>query len=181
LRNAFVVGSGVSLRDEYRSYVIYHSNTPRWFETVRLVIPVNLWSQVHLYIVVKHSTSSDHKDKGSFAFSFMRLMNEDRTILSNKPYVLNSFKIKKRPIVVDVNEPTDTAYLKLPQSGHDMDGKFVLRKGEFCKIRTALYSTKFTQNNRLLGLLNWNGEESLLDILKLFMFVDVGEVIKVCY
>eukprot|EP00026_Physarum_polycephalum_P000045 Phypoly_transcript_00045.p1 GENE.Phypoly_transcript_00045~~Phypoly_transcript_00045.p1 ORF type:complete len:1883 (+),score=230.21 Phypoly_transcript_00045:40-5688(+) len=189
LRNAISIGSGVPLSDEFRSYVIYHSNTPRWFETFRLVIPTNLWSQVHLYVVMKHSTSSDHKDKGSFAFAFMRIMNEDRTIVANKSYTLNSYKIKKKNIVVDVNEPTDTAYLKLPSVGDvahlvnnnkmDPNGRFVLRKGEFCKVKTALYSTKFTQNSGLLGLLNWNGaEENLIDILKRFMFVDVVEVMK---
>lgn len=30
LKNAICVGSGVPLRDEFRSLVIYHSNSPRW-------------------------------------------------------------------------------------------------------------------------------------------------------
>jgi C2 domain in Dock180 and Zizimin proteins len=30
LKNSISVGSGVPLRDEFRSYVIYHSNSPRW-------------------------------------------------------------------------------------------------------------------------------------------------------
>jgi hypothetical protein len=68
---------------------------------------------------------------------------------------------------VDVNEPTDTSYLKLPPNGvcnhllnnlfmtnsliknckHDPTGRFVLRKGELCRIKTGLFSTKFTQNS----------------------------------
>lgn len=148
---------------------------------------------MHLYVVVKHSTSNDRmlikiitcvtflvftlnpsldKDKGSFALSFMRIMNEDRTIVGNKSYhlplvaffaiysfsktryTLSSYKIKKKSIVVDVNEPTDTSYLKLPPSGEvqgnkiiDPNGRFVLRKGEFVRVKTSLYSTKFTQNS----------------------------------
>lgn len=62
-------------------------------------------------------------------------------------------------------------------------GKFILRKGEYCKVRTSLVSTRFTQHNGLLALLNWTAAEdhgSLLDIVKRFMFVDVAEVMKAC-
>lgn len=33
-------------------------------------------------------TCYSDKDKGSFAFSFMKIMNEDRTIIANKSYLL---------------------------------------------------------------------------------------------
>lgn len=68
-------------------------------------------------------------------------------------YTLNTYKIKKKSIVMDVNEPIDTSYLKLPSSGDlpanktDLNSRFVLRKGELCRIKTGLYSTKFTQNS----------------------------------
>lgn len=31
LRNSISAGSGVPLRDEFRSFVVYHSNSPRWY------------------------------------------------------------------------------------------------------------------------------------------------------
>jgi hypothetical protein len=119
-------------------------------------------------------------------------VNENGTALANKSYTLNTYKLSKNAVTNPYNN-IDCFYLREKEaiiqseakgivaggSGVGAGALLVLRKGEYCKIRTLLSSTRLTQNHALLSLLLWNGEvDQMGDIIKRFTFVDVIEVMK---
>lgn len=59
LRNCIIVGSGVTPRDEFKSCVLYHTNSPRWNETFMVSLPVPLWDTAHLFVTFRHCTTTD--------------------------------------------------------------------------------------------------------------------------
>lgn len=51
------LGSGEPNRSSYHSFVLYHSNSPRWGEIVKLPIPIDRFRGSHLRFEFRHCSS----------------------------------------------------------------------------------------------------------------------------
>lgn len=51
------LGSGEPNASEYRSFVLYHNNGPRWSEMVKLPIPIDRFRGSHLRFEFRHCSS----------------------------------------------------------------------------------------------------------------------------
>lgn len=50
-------GSGEPLASEYHSFVLYHNNSPRWAELLKLPIPVDKFRGAHIRFEFRHCSS----------------------------------------------------------------------------------------------------------------------------
>uniref|UniRef100_A0A673J7N6 Dedicator of cytokinesis protein 1-like n=1 Tax=Sinocyclocheilus rhinocerous TaxID=307959 RepID=A0A673J7N6_9TELE len=189
LENVIFPGAGDEGILEYKSVIYYQVKQPRWFETIKVAIPIEDVNRSHLRFTFKHRSSQDCKDKSekNFAVTFVKLMRYDGTTLRDGEHDLIVYKAEAKKL------EDSTMYLSLastkpemeernPSSGKNTQnlGSFSISKDSF-QISTLVCSTKLTQNVDLLGLLKWRSNTSLLQQnLCHLMKVEGGEVVKVC-
>uniref|UniRef100_A0A9J8AED3 Dedicator of cytokinesis 1 n=1 Tax=Cyprinus carpio carpio TaxID=630221 RepID=A0A9J8AED3_CYPCA len=187
LENVIFPGAGDEGILEYKSVIYYQVKQPRWFETIKVAIPIEDVNRSHLRFTFKHRSSQDCKDKSekNFALSFVKLMRYDGTTLRDGEHDLIVYKAEAKKL------EDSTMYLSLastkpemeernPSSGKNTQnlGSFSITKDSF-QISTLVCSTKLTQNVDLLGLLKWRSNISLLQQnLCHLMKVEGGEVVK---
>uniref|UniRef100_A0A8C3MXL1 Dedicator of cytokinesis 1 n=1 Tax=Geospiza parvula TaxID=87175 RepID=A0A8C3MXL1_GEOPR len=188
LESVIFPGAGDEAISEYKSVIYYQVKQPRWFETVKVAIPIEDVNRSHLRFTFRHRSSQDSKDKSEkiFALAFVKLMRYDGTTLRDGEHDLIVYKAEAKKL-----EDAST-YLSLPstkieleEKGHSATGKSMQNLGsctiskDSFQISTLVCSTKLTQNVDLLGLLKWRSNTSLLhQNLKQLMKVDGGEVVK---
>jgi hypothetical protein len=64
------LGSGEPNRSSYHSFVLYHSNSPRWGEIIKLPIPIDRFRGSHLRFEFRHCSS-----EWDFSSHFLENMN----------------------------------------------------------------------------------------------------------
>ena len=57
LQDCISLGSGEPNTSEHRSFVLYHNNSPRWSEMVKLPIPIDRFRGSHLRFEFRHCSS----------------------------------------------------------------------------------------------------------------------------
>uniref|UniRef100_A0AAR2JE00 Dedicator of cytokinesis 3 n=1 Tax=Pygocentrus nattereri TaxID=42514 RepID=A0AAR2JE00_PYGNA len=160
LKDCIHVGCGEPSVSEHCSFVLYHNNSPRWSESLKLSIPIERFRGSHLRFEFRHC-SSDTKDtlkiKGI-------LFCDENTTFSNQGLYLSMPCCK-----ADLNScPAIPASFPFQRSN----------KESFC-ISTLLASTKLTQNVDLLTLLKWKANpERVLDILGRLRVISGEEIVK---
>lgn len=193
LENCLSVDSHNAMDSFYKSVVYYHEDKPKWLETLKIILPIEKYSNAHLKFTFKHRSSNENKDKNEkpFAISFIRLMNKDETTLENNNYRLVVYKIDPKKY----NE-NDKSYLSLPSqfdsdnSNSTTDLKQMFNKQKFSNIYTysardiftisiTICSTKLAQNIKILSLLKWRDrKDSLGEILKNVQNLEGSEIMK---
>ncbi|KAF6017550.1 mbc [Bugula neritina] len=182
--NVISVGGGADLQSEYKSVIYRHQDTPRWFETFKVAVPIEEFYNCHLKFTFKHV--SENRDNKPFAMSHVSFISSDETTLADGEHDLLVYSI-------DTKKSSDMlAYLRLPTMTTELDkvrgdksskaisqGPYTLTKNNSFQITTLACSTKLTHNVDLLGLLNWRANPAKLPIhLKNLMKVDGEEIVK---
>lgn len=203
LTENITMGPGAEYLSEYKSVVYYHEERPKWMETIKISLSIKDFKNSHLKFTYKHRSLSESKDKKNerpFAFSFLKLMNEDGTTLADQVYELLVYKVDWK--VFEKTE-ADMVYLHLPSSRSELESKsnrswsnfsskihlgdsvpgLTLIPKNVCFASTVLCSTKLTQNIDLLGLLKFQSNKlasvnELKECIIKLMDVDGKDIVK---
>ncbi|XP_073710037.1 dedicator of cytokinesis protein 4b isoform X3 [Misgurnus anguillicaudatus] len=176
LKGFVAVGSGEPGGDEYHTFVLYHNNSPRWAELIKLPIPVDIFRGSHVRFEFRHCSTKDKGEKKLFGFSFVPLMQEDGRTLPDGTHELIVHKCEENANLQDC-----ARYLKLPFSKSNLPGNNQTAKGtkESFWITSFLCSTKLTQNGDMLDLLKWRAHpERISDSLSKLKEIDGSEIVK---
>ncbi|XP_010779301.1 dedicator of cytokinesis protein 3-like, partial [Notothenia coriiceps] len=182
LKECISLGSGEPPLPEHRSFVLYHNNSPRWSEVIKLPIPVDRFRGSHLRFEFRHCSTKDKGEKKLFGFSFTPLMREDGTTLSDESHELYVYKCDENTLFSN-----HALYLGLPCCKEDFNScsslpsSLVFQRSakENFWIQTQLSSTKLTQNVDLLALLKWKAHpDRVMDILGRLRHVSGEEIVK---
>ncbi|XP_059098752.1 dedicator of cytokinesis protein 3-like [Tigriopus californicus] len=162
--------------------VMFHSNSPIWMETLRLEIPIDKFEGAHIRLEYRHCSNKERSEKKLLGFSFVHLMEADRTTIKDGSHSLCIYKCE------DQEQLTDSSiYLPLVArlSEVRLSDQVTVHRGfvrstkESITIKTRLCSTKLTQNVHLMSLLNWKSNpEQIQDTLKRIMLIEGEEIVK---
>uniref|UniRef100_A0A7N8XV04 Dedicator of cytokinesis protein 3-like n=1 Tax=Mastacembelus armatus TaxID=205130 RepID=A0A7N8XV04_9TELE len=170
LKDCISLGSGEPNVPEHRSFVLYHNNSPRWSEVIKLPIPIDRFRGSHLRFEFRHCSTKDKGEKKLFGFAFTPLMREDGTTLSDESHELYVYKVGHAACVCCCSVRLNVVFLVLI---------FQRSTKETFWISTQLSSTKLTQNVDLLALLKWKAHpDRVMDILGRLRHVSGEEIVK---
>uniref|UniRef100_H3CJ97 Dedicator of cytokinesis 4b n=1 Tax=Tetraodon nigroviridis TaxID=99883 RepID=H3CJ97_TETNG len=176
LKSYVAAGSGEPGSDQYHSLVLYHNNSPRWAEQIKLPIPVDMFRGSHVRFEFRHCSTKDKGEKKLFGYSFVPLMQEDGRTLPDGTHELIIHKCEENASLADCSR-----YLKLPFSKANLPSNNQTLKGtkESFWITSFLCSTKLTQNGDMLDLLKWRAHpERISDSLSKLREIDGSEIVK---
>uniref|UniRef100_A0AAX7VTN7 Dedicator of cytokinesis 3 n=1 Tax=Astatotilapia calliptera TaxID=8154 RepID=A0AAX7VTN7_ASTCA len=182
LKDCISLGSGEPNVPEHRSFVLYHNNSPRWSEVIKLPIPIDRFRGSHLRFEFRHCSTKDKGEKKLFGFAFTPLMREDGTTLSDESHELYVYKCDE-----NTTFSNHALYLGLPCCKEDFNScpnipsSLIFQRSmkETFWISTQLSSTKLTQNVDLLALLKWKAHpDQVMDILGRLRHVSGEEIVK---
>ncbi|CAB1435244.1 unnamed protein product [Pleuronectes platessa] len=182
LKDCISVGSGEPNLPEHRSFVLYHNNSPRWSEVIKLPIPIDRFRGSHIRFEFRHCSTKDKGEKKLFGFAFTPLMREDGTTLSDESHELYAYKCDE-----NTTFSNHALYLGLPCCKDDFNScpsipsSLIFQRStkESFWISTQLSSTKLTQNVDLLALLKWKAHpDRVMDILGRLRHVSGEEIVK---
>ncbi|XP_074553894.1 dedicator of cytokinesis protein 4b isoform X3 [Halichoeres trimaculatus] len=176
LKTHVAAGSGEPGADEYHSLVLYHNNSPRWAEQIKLPIPVDMFRGSHVRFEFRHCSTKDKGEKKLFGYSFVPLMQEDGRTLPDGTHELIIHKCEENTSLADCSR-----YLKQPFSKANLPANNQTLKGtkESFWITSFLCSTKLTQNGDMLDLLKWRAHpERINDSLSKLKEIDGSEIVK---
>lgn len=191
LHDCIAPAAGENLASEYKSIVFYHSNQPRWNETIRVSIPVEKFVESHVRFEFRHC-SRGAAEKKLFAFGYLNLADTNGMTVVDGLHELCLYKINdvylKRASVSDFSKLSEPQfYCGLPCTVLETETRvsssgnaYCIRSAkESCFVETLLCSTKLTQNGQLLNLFKWREKVSILEsVLADFKQVKSTEVIK---
>ncbi|XP_071543136.1 dedicator of cytokinesis protein 3 isoform X3 [Panulirus ornatus] len=173
-------GMGHEGTTEFASMIMYHNNSPRWNERLKVGIPIDQFAAAHLRLEYRHCSTREKNEKKLFGFSFVRLMDDDGgTTLRDGSHELCVYKCDERG---RLNNPLE--YLTMPfLSKEAVDCIYSLpfqrSPKESIIIDTLLCSTKLTQNVDLLSLLRWrSAPDGIGETLSRLTRVDGAETVK---
>ncbi|CAG8657138.1 13718_t:CDS:2, partial [Acaulospora morrowiae] len=191
LENVISQGSGEPRITQFESLVFYHSNNPTWGELLKLNIPVELFEKSHIFLTFRHRSTKDKKEDKIFAFAYMPLFPENRAFINDGKHCLSLYKYDKQSIHPSAYLKfswtpsatiSDVASVNSFASSHSSN-KLMSSTRDTVSILSFLCSTKYTQNEVLLKLLNWekqliSDENEMISVLKKFTFVGEVEIVK---
>ncbi|XP_074643938.1 dedicator of cytokinesis protein 1-like [Tubulanus polymorphus] len=191
ISSVVMMGAGCPPHCEYRSVIYYHEDRPKWYETVKVALPIDDFSASHLRFLFRHRSTNEAKDRTErpFALAYVKLKKSDGTTLADGLHNLLVYKIESKKL-----DDCWKAYQSLPSTRLDLDtvlsnntnskphighGPLTLSQKDSFQISSLVCSTKLTQNVDLRGLLNWRDNPTGLEHhLKAIMKVDGEEIIK---
>ncbi|XP_077356078.1 dedicator of cytokinesis protein 4b isoform X4 [Festucalex cinctus] len=176
LKSHVAAGSGEPGGDEYHSLVLYHNNSPRWVEQIKLPIPVDMFRGSHVRFEFRHCSTKEKGEKKLFGYSFVPLMQDNGRTLPDGTHELIIHKCEENASLADY-----ARYMKLPFSKAAIPSNNQTLKGtkESFWITSFLCSTKLTQNGDMLDLLKWRAHpERINDSLSKLKEIDGSEIVK---
>lgn len=151
----------------HKSCIFYHSNSPKWNESIKINVPLSEFDNAHIRIEFRHCSTKD-REKKFLGFSFLPLSDEDGTVIADGSHELYLYKCD--PQLWEDESLNLSKYTSLPygpnakfiisnsnsnslKSGSNQN--FIHSNRELINVNTFLLSTKLTQNSNLLNLLRW--------------------------
>ncbi|XP_077981762.1 dedicator of cytokinesis protein 3-like isoform X1 [Glandiceps talaboti] len=193
MQDCISIGEGAPLAKEYNSLIFYHSNTPKWNEVVKLVMPPERCQGAHVRFEFRHCSNRDRDGpKKLYAFGFMKLTRADGATLADDNYEVFIYKCDESYKFHHCDELHQfrnvNAYLNLPSCHAELmvvSGSVVgntnyqrnLKENFF--IKTTICSTKLPQNLELVSLLRWKDHpEKIQHTLNRLMEIKGEEIVK---
>ena len=53
------IGGGAELQSEYKSVIYRHQDSPRWYETFKIAVPIEEFYNCHLKFTFKHISGNE--------------------------------------------------------------------------------------------------------------------------
>ncbi|XP_064633276.1 dedicator of cytokinesis protein 3-like isoform X3 [Lineus longissimus] len=179
IENAISMGSGEPNVTEFRSVVFYHSDKPKWLETVKLNVPLEKFPKAHFRMDFRHGSTKTGNKLCDFAFA--KLVNENGATIGDGRHELFLYKCEN----AEASKLAKVSnYIKLPSSAedgttHTGNSLFQRSTKELVIINSLLCSTKFTQNVDLLGFLKWRTQPEKLEMnINKLMTLGGEEIVK---
>ncbi|EMP25230.1 Dedicator of cytokinesis protein 4 [Chelonia mydas] len=88
LKDFISFGSGEPPASKFHSFVLYHNNSPRWAELLKLPIPVDKFRGAHIRFEFRHCSTKEKGEKKLFGFSFVPLIQENGRTLPDGTHEL---------------------------------------------------------------------------------------------
>uniref|UniRef100_A0A452I8B0 Uncharacterized protein n=1 Tax=Gopherus agassizii TaxID=38772 RepID=A0A452I8B0_9SAUR len=177
LKDFISFGSGEPPASKFHSFVLYHNNSPRWAELLKLPIPVDKFRGAHIRFEFRHCSTKEKGEKKLFGFSFVPLMQENGRTLPDGTHELIVHKCEE-----NTNLQDSSRYLKLPFSKGILLGnnhQAIKATKESFWITSFLCSTKLTQNGDMLDLLKWRAHpDKIAGCLTKLKEIDGSEIVK---
>ncbi|XP_065182950.1 dedicator of cytokinesis protein 4-like isoform X1 [Sycon ciliatum] len=158
---------------DIQSVILYHNNSPRWGETFRVNIPLNLISDAILLFTIRHcsSTSDSRADKQS-VFSYLKLVAKDGTTIQNGLHELCLYRCSPKNAQPSTFTTGPSTVEELA-SGGTVPSTLALSRKEGFAVSINVCSTKLTQDPQLLALLQWRlHQDRLVSVLENLMNMD---------
>ncbi|KAL5015298.1 hypothetical protein ScPMuIL_009568 [Solemya velum] len=178
-------GCGELPKSNTRSSVFYHSNSPKWSETIRLSLPMEKFPRSHIRFELSHCSTKDSRlERKLFAFCFLEITNKAKIVTKDGNHDLYVHKWDDR------SKLNVKKYLELPSLRENVqdlrqsmilnhDKRFALNPREIFTVGTQLCSTKFTQNSDLLSILQWRDHKvRVQENLDKLLNLDGEEIVK---
>lgn len=174
----------------YNSCVFYHSNSPRWNESIKINVPLTEFDSAHIRIEFKHCSTKE-REKKFLGFSFLPLSDEDGTVIPDKSHELYLYKCDSQ--MWEGESLNLCKYTSLPYGPSakmqsnvtklTSQQNFTHSNREIVTASTFLLSTKLTQNSNLLNLLKWRelikrNNNEFGDALKKVLVLKGEEIVK---
>lgn len=190
----------------YRSHIQYHQNSPKWFEHIKINVPLEQFETAHLRFVFCHCSSKERERK-FLGFSFLPLADQNGACLADGEHELQIYKCDSERKLDDVS-----FYINIPWShqGSESKSSSSLSKEsahnsmsslnsassisltttstlinsrspkEVFHLKTNLISSKLTQNSDILALLKWSCTpiEKVIESLRRISRVPGEEMVK---
>lgn len=191
IENVISQGSGEPLLTQFNSLVFVRCNEPTFGELLKIQLPSDGMPQWHLFFTFRNKPTQkggkngvDTGDK-PFAFAFQPLFPDARAFVDDGSHTLLMYRADR------LSNFSPSLYLGAPaclpagQKPEQISIPAELMKQapllrDTLTIRSSLCSTKHTQDDTLLRLLNWERQdrESLSSVLSKFTFVGESEIVK---
>ncbi|OCT87399.1 hypothetical protein XELAEV_180210954mg, partial [Xenopus laevis] len=177
LKDYISFGSGEPPANEFHSFVLYHNNSPRWAELIKLPIPVDKFRGAHIRFDFRHCSTKEKGEKKLFGFSFVPLMQEDGRTFPDGTHELIVHKCEENAVFQDPCRYLKLPFLKGNQPGNN--NQAVKYTKESFWITSFLCSSKLTQNGDMLDLLKWRMHpENIPHCLSKLKEIDGSEIVK---
>lgn len=185
-------GSNCDNVSSYRSCVFYHSNSPKWNESVKINVPLSEFDSAHIRVEFRHCSTKE-KEKRFLGFCFLPLSDQDGAVIADKSHELYLYKCD--PAMWDDESlnlckytslpcgPSATSSLQQSTRSSNAAQNFSHSNREIITVSTFLLSTKLTQNSNLLNLLKWRelinrNNRDFEDALRKVLELEGEEIVK---
>jgi len=159
LQDCIVRGCGLKPCSEYFSVIYYHSNTPEWNETIKLVIPQEQYGKAHLRFNFRHCSSKDAPGKKKaeiFCFAFKALVEPGTGAgIKDGSQNLPLYKYDKNMYSIE----TGLGVLKYRSMNAQLQLHSAHGKDSF-SVETKSCSTSQLQNPRLIQFFKWKDSDN---------------------
>ncbi|XP_040570903.1 dedicator of cytokinesis protein 3 isoform X3 [Lepeophtheirus salmonis] len=163
------------------SPILYHTNSPNWYDTVRLQVPIEKFYGAHIRLEYRHCSAKDRSEKRFLGFSFVNLMDIDQTTIKDGNHTLCVYKFddtsKSNNVSIFLPSASSLKGVSTQEQALIKQG-FVKSTKENVYITTKLCSTKLTQNIHLMSLLKWKTNPDITDTLNKVMKLGGEEIVK---
>ncbi|SOV06607.1 related to dedicator of cytokinesis protein 3 [Ustilago sp. UG-2017a] len=204
-------GAGEALLTQFDSLVFYHQNAPTWGELIKLQLPHDIMEDCHIFFSFRHRSTKEERGSVAasngaaaginatsaspsasmpkpFAHGYLPLFESNRAFIPDGSHALFLWRTNRPPSQIGPD-----LYFNLPPvtpAGRNLNdvvppslASTVQPLRDILTLRTFLVSTKYSQNDVLLKLLNWErllaeDFEELRSVLNKFTFVGEVEIVK---